>query len=222
MVKKAKQHKKKHQKKHAHQKKKSKHHQSRNKHGLFSKVSTFFHEAVKVPPPESEVQDVVEETVVMPEVKPEPKPEPVPVVKLKDLPKIPTELPDEVRETVMSEHTPEMNELLDKLHDAAKNWKESGEIGVHFEPPVSLRERISGFLGKLKRTPMTVKLEKKSKEVTQKVVERVATAEAKGKPVKPEKIIKEEWEDVMERVEQTSTSKEREEIEKIYKQLEEN
>lgn len=213
-----------HKKRDKHKKSKGKHHAKHHqkKHGLFSKVSMFFREAVKVPTPESEVQETVEEHVPIPEMTPEPKSEPIPVVKFKDLPKIPTELPEDVREEVVSEHAPEMTELLDNLHAAAENWKKSGELGVHFEPPVSLRERISGFLGKLKRTPVTIKLEKKSREVTEKVVERVAKEESKGNPVKPEKIIKEEWADVMERVQKAGTSKEREEIEKIYKQLEEN
>jgi hypothetical protein len=57
-------------------------------------------------------------------------------------------------------------------------------------------------------------------EVSERVAARQKEAKAEGVKVKTDVLVKEEWKNVLTKLESVSTPSEREEIEKIYKQLE--
>lgn len=101
---------------------------------ITQKLSSFFKEAVKAPPPE-----------------PEPTPEEP------ELPPLTThtdeweETPEETtadEEEVSREQT-EAPDVLDELNSATQRWKETGDPGLHLEAPVPLSERAKQVWNKI-------------------------------------------------------------------------
>lgn len=47
-------------------------------------------------------------------------------------------------------------EILSKLNHATEQWKETGDVGVHLEPPVPFSEKLKTFLGKVRAGQKTI------------------------------------------------------------------
>ena len=111
--------------------------------------------------------------------------------------------------------------ITGRLNEAVSKWKETGDVGIHLEPPVPLREKVKGLLSKMKTksAPLSLMLKNRAEEVMEKVAARMKKAEHSGEKVNTDEIVKEEWTKVLTKVESVSHKPEREEIEKIYKQL---
>jgi len=115
--------------------------------------------------------------------------------------------------------------IVKNLNDAVSHWKETGELGVHLEPPVPLHEKISEKVkfawSKMKpaSAAISLKLKNQMEEVVEKVASRIRRAEAKGEKVDAVIVIEDEWKNVLRKIESVSAPSERDEIEKIYKQL---
>jgi hypothetical protein len=111
--------------------------------------------------------------------------------------------------------------ITGRLNEAVSKWKETGDVGVHLEPPVPLHEKVKGLLAKMKTksAPLSVMLKNRAEEVIEKVAVRLKKAEHSGEKVNTDDIVKEEWTKVLSKVESVSGKSERDEIEKIYKQL---
>lgn len=208
-----------------HHKHEPKHHES-HKDGFFSRLSKKFNDAVvdiiEVPEEEKIKEELVEEKVV------ESSFEEV-AERLNSEASENKNVIDEIEESdeveVKQKEREEMRErihdyIMNNLDSAVKKWKETGDVGVHLDAPVPFRERFKSFIGrfKLKRS-VRQKLETQAELVSSKVVERVEVAEKSGKKVDTERIVREEWKSVVEKMESVSNPSEREEIEKIYKEL---
>lgn len=113
-------------------------------------------------------------------------------------------------------------EILGLLNEATSKWKESGDTGLHLEPPKSWSERMRGVWSSLEvqSSRLSGRLKILMKEVSERVAARQRAAKEEGKKVESDVIVREEWQTVLEKLEKVSTPSERDEIEKIYKQLE--
>jgi len=61
-------------------------------------------------------------------------------------------------------------EILDKLNQSVSKWKETGEVGLHLEPPPkSFREKFKLFLARFKRSHVSEDLKKKIEKVVEEV-----------------------------------------------------
>ena len=111
--------------------------------------------------------------------------------------------------------------IAGKLSEAVSKWKETGDIGVNLEPPVPLGEKVKGFLSRMKTksAPLSAMLKNKAEEVMERVSARMKKAEHLGEKVNTDEVVREEWTKVLSKVEAVSGESERDEIEKIYKQL---
>lgn len=114
------------------------------------------------------------------------------------------------------------SEILSILNEATNKWKESGDTGLHLEPPKSWSERMRTLWSgvNVQSTRLSGRLKVLMHEVSERVAARQKEAKAEGVKVKTDNIVKEEWKSVLTKLESVSTPSEREEIEKIYKQLE--
>ncbi len=171
------------------------------------------------------IADVFKDMVEAP---PEEKPVPKEDLKEPDAPiitaKVPVEEEIDEEELVQREKEKKRDEqheeILQNLNQAVAKWKETGSVGVNLEPPVPLRDRVKHFWSKMKfNTAVSEKLKNRVEEVVEKVSSRVRKAEHHGDHVDTEKVIQEEWKSVFEKVEAVSQPSEREEIEKLYKEL---
>lgn len=114
------------------------------------------------------------------------------------------------------------SEILSILNEATNKWKESGDTGLHLEPPKSWSERMRTLWSgvNVQSTRLSGRLKVLMHEVSERVAARQKEAKAEGVKVKTDDLVKEEWKSVLTKLESVSTPSEREEIEKIYKQLE--
>lgn len=182
-----------------------------SKFSLFKhRVSGLFKDIVEVPPEELKEMEEKELTPV------EDTPKYSPVFE---------EAPEEDYEAVRLQEREQVRErihehIVKNLNEAVAHWKETGDVGLHLEPPVPLRERVKSFWNKIKPSgSVSDKLKNYADEVLEKVSSRMKKAEVHGEHVDAEIVIKEEWSSVLKRAESVSTSSERAEIEKIYKEL---
>jgi len=133
------------------------------------------------------------------------------------------EIDEDGLRTQEREKTREMihEHIASKLNEAVSKWKETGDVGLHLEPPVPLREKVKGILSKIKTksAPLSVMLKSRMDEVMEKVSARMKKAEHSGEKVNTDDVVKEEWTKVLAKVESVTGPSERDEIEKIYKQL---
>src|SRR5574341_1142662 len=111
--------------------------------------------------------------------------------------------------------------IVSNLNSAVSKWKETGEIGMHLEPPVSLKDRVRSFLSKVreKSSPVAAKSKNQIEEVAEKVSARLRKAEKTGEQINTDAVVKEEWTNVLKKLDSMGNASERDEIEKIYKQL---
>ena len=84
-----------------------------------------------------------------------------------------------------------------------------------------LREKVKGLLSKMrtKSAPLSAMLKNKAEEVMEKVSARMKKAEHTGEKVNTDDVVKEEWTKILSKVDTVGSKSDREEIEKIYKQL---
>ncbi|HLF54614.1 MAG TPA: hypothetical protein VI612_02755 [Candidatus Nanoarchaeia archaeon] len=209
----------KHEVHHKHEEHHKKHEPSR--FSLFThKVSSFFKDIVAAPP------QIEEEKIEVPEEKVEEKVESSEKFYEERSEKIEQEAEVEQVEDPIEEELPqntEHHEALESLNNAVQRWKETGDLGVKLEPPVPLRERMNNFLQRIgKNTVVSVKLKARFEEVLEKVKSRIKKAEKSGEKVNADVLVKQEWSQVLTRLEKLGGNDEREEIEKIYKELESN
>ncbi len=213
----------KHHRKH---KKLAKHHPSR--FSLFKhRIADVFKEIVEAP--EQEKAELVHDFQELPQSMPEDE-KIAPIEKEEVSPVKVEEKVEEVEEEDLLKQERDRRrdavheEILQNLNKAVSDWKQSGDVGLHLQAPVSLREKVRKFLSKMKRHPADVstKVEEHAEEVAEKVASRIKEAEETGKQVDAEEIIGEEWKSVVHKMEEVSRKpSEREEIEKIYKELSE-
>lgn len=113
------------------------------------------------------------------------------------------------------------NYVVENLNQAVQKWKSTGEVGVHLEPPVPLRDRVKALLSKVKTksAPISVMLKNRVEEVAEKVAARLKRAEQSGEKVNTDEVVRDEWKSVVNKIESIGGASERDEIEKIYKQL---
>jgi len=113
------------------------------------------------------------------------------------------------------------NHIINNLNNAVSKWKETGDLGVHLEPPVPLKDRVKSFLLKVKEksSPVALKLKNQIEEVAEKVSARLKKAEHSGEKIDADVVVKEEWTKVLKKLDAMGPPAERDEIEKIYKQL---
>jgi|GEM_PF-2250263 len=114
------------------------------------------------------------------------------------------------------------DEVLSMLNEATNKWKESGDTGLHLEPPKSWGERMRTVWGgmEIQSTRLSGRLKVLMHEVSERVAARQKEAKVEGIKVKTDDLVRDEWKSVLVKLETVSTPSEREEIEKIYKQLE--
>ncbi len=209
--------------KHHKETRKAEHHEKEeSKFSLFRhKVAGMFREAVEPP-----AEPVVEEKEVVEEV----RGDDVHIVQfgdkveVKEEKKVEDEEPDEDDFRVQErEDTRKLihEHITGKLSEAVSKWKETGDIGVNLEPPVPLKEKVKGLLSRMKTksAPLSAMLKNKADEVMETVHSRLKKAEQLGEKVNADAVVREEWAKVLSKVESVSDKSDREEIEKIYKQL---
>jgi len=190
----------------------------KRKNPLMQKVARFFKEAVKIPDPDEEKK---EPKATKPTKKEKPKVAKPPKVRRSELPdfsKITVKKPK--KEIIESIDDGSREELLANLSEATSKWKETGDVGVKLKPPVSLKERVRKMWSKVSiGSGVSSRIKEQWARVLKRSEKKAKEQEQKGKPVNTSQIVRDEWKQVVERLDDTS-SKEREEIEKIYKQLE--
>lgn len=174
------------------------------------KVAGLFKDIVEVPPEEIKLkEEVVEEASPFQEIKEEDEKE--------------VEVDEESSRENERERTRQQihEHIVQNLNQAVSRWKETGEIGMHLEPPVPLSDKMKKVWERIKPASVAVsaKLKMYADEVMERVSSRLQKAEVEGHHVEPEVVIEEEWGSVLKKIEKVSTSSERDEIEKIYKQL---
>ena len=192
----------KHHKTHVHHKPK----REPSRFSLFShKIANVFKDIIEAPPepPKEEVEEVSEVESVSEVLK----------VEEEEL-----QTPEIEKEP---EHDLKHAEVMQNLNKAVASWKETGDIGIHLEAPVPLREKVKLFWSKVKNksSPVSAKLKSRIDEVIAKAATRVKKAEVSGEKVNTEKVVKQEWGKVFDKMEAVSKPSERKEIEKIYKEL---
>ncbi len=189
-----------------------------------SRISGLFKDIVEVPPEELKPEEEFSEESDIPEIK-------MMGDDGDDVKVVPEEEKeveeDESDEEVLREQ--ERENMRDKIHehivsnlnDAVAKWKETGELGVNLEPPVPLKDKVRGVWERMKPASFAIsaKLKNYADEVILKVSSRLKKAEVEGHPVDAEVVIEEEWGRVLKKIEAVSSSSERDEIEKIYKEL---
>jgi len=183
-----------------------------SKFSLFKhKIANVFKEIVEAPPVVVEKQEPVQEDVHIVQ-----KDESKSVIEEE-------EIDEDDLQAQEREKTRDMihEYITSNLNDAVSKWKETGDVGLHLEPPVPLREKVKSFWSKLKEksSPIAAKLRGQIEDVAEKVSARMKKAEHTGQKIDSDVIVKEEWNRVLEKMESISSPSEREEIEKIYKEL---
>lgn len=190
------------------------HHHEPPKPSRFSlfkhKVAGLFKDIVEVPPEEVKPKEVVVEEVS-------------PFQEIKEEPEKEVEVDEEsAREQELERTRQQIHQhIVQNLTQAVSRWKETGEVGLHLEPPVPLSDKMKKVWERIKPASVAVsaKLKMYADEVMEKVSFRLHKAEVEGHHVEPEVVIEEEWGSVLKKIEEVSPSSERDEIEKIYKQL---
>lgn len=111
--------------------------------------------------------------------------------------------------------------IVGKLNSAVAQWKETGDVGMKLEPPVPLREKVKSMWSHMmeKSAPLAAKLKHEIEQVADKVAARLKKAEQKGEKLNPDIVVKDEWSQVLKKLDSMAGPSERDEIEKIYKQL---
>ncbi len=192
-----------------------------------SKMADMFKEIV-VPPPEEKTEEIVEapetefgehgiritaETGDAPAKEIERAPKEVEVDEMDE---------DELRNQER-EKTREMihEHIVGKLNSAVAQWKETGDVGMKLEPPVPLREKVKSMWSHMKEksAPLAAKLKHEIEQVAEKVAARLKKAEQKGEKLSADVVVKDEWSQVLKKLDSMAGPSERDEIEKIYKQL---
>lgn len=200
---------------------KHKRRKKRKKNPLVEKVASFLKEAVKVP---VEGEDEEPEQKQKPEPPKKPKQRKIPRVKRSELPDLKSlKPPKEEVEVVSDMDEGQRREIVGALSDAAKKWKKTGDTGLRLKPHVTLKERVNQLWSTITTNvsrELSKKLKKHQKEVQKRTQARVKEAEKAGKKVDTARIVREEWRDIVQKMQGSGDDKEREEIEKIYKQLE--
>jgi len=184
------------------EKKQVKHHRAtRKKSKKRSKFSLFKHK----------IADIFKEIVEAP---PEPPKEVVEQNGVQEVEPIITAEPSAIDESHSEVHEPEKEvpdaqheEILSLLNQSVARWKETGDVGLHLEAPVPMREKMRKFLSTLK-----------SSHVSQKIQGEIQRVVQKASSLKTEKAVRQEWKEIVKKAEAASPA-EREEIEKIYKEL---
>jgi hypothetical protein len=216
-----------------------KHHEKRSKPSKFSlfkhRVADLFKEIVEDVPEEPKIEDKLEEIesnesgiriTAETNALPEKELREVSRVKEKEILKD-AEIEEELTaEEIKRQEREEMRErihehIVGNLNSAVSKWKETGEIGVHLEPPVPLKDKVRSFLSKVKEksSPVAAKLKMQIEEVAERVAARLKKAEHTGEKVDADVVVKEEWTKVLKKLDGMGNAAERDEIEKIYKQL---
>lgn len=225
-----------------HHKEHSEHHKDHTEHksnhsvkpsgfSLFKhRIADVFKEIVEAPPEEKkvEVEKEVEGEIRITAVEsdlPENDFGVVEVSKKEDKPEIHVE-EDVEEEDVELKEREEMREkihqhIVSNLNEAVSKWKETGEVGVRLEPPVPWREKVKSFWSqfKFKSVPLGLKVKEQVDFVMQKVESRMKKAESSGVKIDSDSVVREEWSKVIEKIESVGSPSERDEIEKIYKEL---
>lgn len=210
------------------------HHQEVHEQPLPSKFSLFknrisglFKEIVEAPPEEIKLNEEIAEQSDVPEIKmfgedgtnikivPEEE---------KEIEKPDDEEPDDdILLEQERENTREKihEHIVNNLNEAVAKWKQTGEIGMHLEPPVPLKDKMMKVWEKMKPASFAIsaKLKNYADEVIERVSSRLKKAEVEGVHVDAEVVIEQEWGKVLKKIEDVSPSSERDEIEKIYKEL---
>jgi len=199
-----------------------------SKFSLFkNRISGLFKEIVEVPPEEIKPKEEFVEESDVPEIKmfgedgtnikvvPEEE---------KEIEKPDEEEPDEdILLEQERENTREKihEHIVNNLNEAVAKWKETGEVGMHLEPPVPLKDKMMKVWERMKPASIAIsaKLKNYADEVIEKVSSRLKKAEVEGVHVDAEVVIGQEWGRVLKKIEAVSPSSERDEIEKIYKEL---
>ncbi len=197
-----------------------------SKVSFFSKVSAFFAEALKAPPdapkPVSKIEKVdedVNDASSQYELASHIEGQKMDAQKEDDLDDDSDEDEDDAPD---EESNDQKNEILSILNEATNKWKESGDTGLHLEPPKSWGERMRTLWSgvNVQSVRLSGRLKVLMHEVSERVAARQKEAKAEGVKIKTDDLVKEEWKSVLTKLESVSTPSEREEIEKIYKQLE--
>ncbi len=179
---------------------------------LKQRISGFFSEIVKAPEKVPEVVEKAEESSVD-----EPAGVPDKLVEQ------PEEIDEEDLKSAEREKTREKihQYVSENLNEAVSKWKETGDIGLHLEVPVPFSEKVRAVWSRM--APATAffsaKLKTQVNVVVEKIYSRMKKAEAKGQKVDIQVVVDEEWKSVLGRIESVSSPSEREEIDKIYKEL---
>ena len=203
---------------------KSEHHEKKeSKFSLFKhKLAGIFREIVEAPP-EPVVEKKSSEELQGDDIRIIQFGDKVAVKEESEVEKLPEDADeDDLREKEREDTRKMIHEhITGRLNEAVSKWKETGDVGIHLEPPVPLREKVKGLLSKMKTksAPLSLMLKNRAEEVMEKVAARMKKAEHSGEKVNTDEIVKEEWTKVLTKVESVSHKPEREEIEKIYKQL---
>lgn len=196
-----------------------------SKVSFFSKVSAFFSEALKAPPEApKQVSKIEEDDEEIVDASSQYE-----VASRIDGQKMDVSGEDDDSDDEDIDEAPDeesndegKSEILSILNEATNKWKESGDTGLHLEPPKSWSERMRTLWSgvNVQSTRLSGRLKVLMHEVSERVTARQKEAKAEGVKVKTDDLVKEEWKSVLTKLESVSTPSEREEIEKIYKQLE--
>jgi len=189
------------------------------------KVAGLFKEIVEAPPEEKRVEPVKEVETIEHGIRITAETSDTPVKEVEERKEEVVE--EEVdEEDLRNKEREEMREqihehIVSNLNNAVSKWKETGDIGVHLEPPVPLKDKVKSFWSKVreKSSPMALKLKNQIEEVAEKVAARLKRAEHSGEKVDADSVVKDEWGKVLKKMEAMGGASERDEIEKIYKQL---
>jgi len=211
-------HKKNHHKSHAGEKKES-------KVSLFSKIGAFFSEALKAPEePKKQMSKIEESDENSKDASSQYElASQIDGQKMEVSSEVDEDYDDSDEDDAPDEESNDgKSEILSILNEATNKWKESGDTGLHLEPPKSWSERMRTlWVGvNVQSARLSGRLKVLMHEVSERVAARQKEAKAEGVKVKTDDLVKEEWKSVLTKLESVSTPSEREEIEKIYKQLE--
>jgi hypothetical protein len=211
-------HKKEHHKSHSNPEKES-------KVSFFSKVSAFFSEALKAPPeePKKQISKIEESDGNVKDASSQYElASHIDGQKMDASSEVDDDDDSDEDDAPDEESNDGKSEILSILNDATNKWKESGDTGLHLEPPKSWSERMRTLWTgvNVQSTRLSGRLKVLMHEVSERVAARQKEAKAEGVKVKTDDLVKEEWKSVLTKLESVSTPSERDEIEKIYKQLE--
>lgn len=190
---------------------------------LKHKMADLFKEMVE-PPPKQEIEaEVPEAELVEHGIRITAETDDAPVKEIEQPPKEVEELDEDALRNEEREKTREMihEHIVGKLNSAVAQWKETGNIGVNLEPPVPLKDRVKSMWSHMKEksAPLAAKLKRDIEQVADKVAARLKKAEQTGEKLNTDVVVKDEWQQVLKKLDSMAGPSERDEIEKIYKEL---